>query len=49
MSMPSSLEIAQNATLRPILDLADELGLGVEEVEPYGRYKAKVEIGRAHV
>jgi formate--tetrahydrofolate ligase len=44
MSMPSSLEIAQNATLRPILDLADELGLGVDEVEPYGRYKAKVDL-----
>jgi formate--tetrahydrofolate ligase len=44
MSMPSSLEIAQNATLRPILDLADELGLEAEEIEPYGRYKAKVDL-----
>jgi formate--tetrahydrofolate ligase len=44
MSMPSSLEIAQNATLRPVLDLADELGLHAEEVEPYGRYKAKVDL-----
>ena len=44
MSMPTSLEIAQQATLRPILDLADELGLLPEEVEPYGRYKAKVDL-----
>jgi formate--tetrahydrofolate ligase len=44
MSMPSSLEIAQSATLRPILELADELGLLPEEVEPYGRYKAKVDL-----
>jgi formate--tetrahydrofolate ligase len=44
-TMPSSLEIAQSATLRPILDLADELGLEHDEVEPYGRYKAKVDLG----
>jgi len=44
-TMPSSLEIAQGATLRPILDLADELGLLHGEVEPYGRYKAKVDLG----
>ena len=42
--MPSSLEIAQGATLRPILDVADELGLEHDEVEPYGRYKAKVDL-----
>ena len=42
--MPSSLEIAQAATLRPIGDVADELGLLHEEVEPYGRYKAKVDL-----
>ena len=27
MSMPSSLEIAQTATLRPVADIAAELGL----------------------
>src|SRR4029450_247415 len=42
--MPSSLEIAQAATLRPVGALADELGLLHEEVEPYGRYKAKVDL-----
>ena len=41
-TMPSSLEIAQNATLRSIAELADDIGLLPEEVEPYGRYKAKV-------
>jgi formate--tetrahydrofolate ligase len=44
MAMLSSLEIAQEATLRPILDVADEAGLLPEEVEPYGRYKAKVDL-----
>jgi len=43
-TMPTSLEIAQQARLRPILDLADEVGLLPEEVEPYGRYKAKVDL-----
>jgi formyltetrahydrofolate synthetase len=40
--MKSSLEIAQEAALRPIEDLAADLGLEPEEVEPYGRYKAKI-------
>src|SRR6185503_6741138 len=43
-TMPSSLEIAQAARLRPIGEVADELGLLHEEVEPYGRYKAKVDL-----
>jgi formate--tetrahydrofolate ligase len=40
--MKSSLEIAQDAELQPILDIAERIGLEPEEVEPYGRYKAKV-------
>ncbi len=43
--MKSSLEIAQEATLRPILDVAADAGLLEDEVEPYGRYKAKVDLG----
>src|SRR5436190_4131580 len=42
--MPSSLEIAQRATLRPIAEIAEEIGLDDEEVELYGRYKAKVDL-----
>jgi len=41
---PSSLEIAQDATLRPILEIAEEAGLLPDEVETYGRYKAKVDL-----
>src|SRR5579859_7961730 len=40
--MPSSLEIAQAATLRPIADIAADIGLQPSEVELYGSYKAKV-------
>src|SRR5439155_4094305 len=42
--MPSSLEIAQAATLRPIAELAGDIGLEPDEVELYGRYKAKVSL-----
>jgi formyltetrahydrofolate synthetase len=42
--MPSSLEIAQSAELRPIADLAADAGLEPDEVELYGRYKAKVDL-----
>jgi formate--tetrahydrofolate ligase len=42
--MPTSLEIAQQATLRPIADVAADAGLLPEEIEPYGRYKAKVDL-----
>jgi formate--tetrahydrofolate ligase len=43
--MPSSLEIAQAATLRPIEEIAAAAGLRPEEVEPYGRTKAKIDLG----
>ncbi len=40
--MLSSLEIAQAATLRPITDVAAEAGIEPDELEQYGRTKAKV-------
>jgi formyltetrahydrofolate synthetase len=42
--MRSSLEIAQAATLRPIADVADDAGIEPDELELYGRYKAKVDL-----
>src|SRR5437870_865935 len=42
--MPSSLEIAQSAVLRPIDELAAELGLLDEDVDLYGRFKAKIDL-----
>ena len=38
----SDIEIAQEATLRPIQTIAEGLGLGADDLEPYGRHKAKV-------
>ena len=42
--MRSSLEIAQGATLRPIADVAAEAGIEPDELEQYGRHKAKVDL-----
>src|SRR3989475_4754795 len=42
--MPSSLEIAQSAVLRPVDELAADLGLLPEEVALYGRFKAKIDL-----
>ncbi len=42
--MPSSLEIAQQAELRPITEIAEAAGLSADEIEPYGRYKAKIDL-----
>lgn len=38
------MEIAQAQTPKPIVDLAAELGLGPDELESYGKYKAKIEL-----
>jgi formate--tetrahydrofolate ligase len=42
--MKSSLEIAQEARLEPIEQIAERCGLEGDEFEPYGRYKAKVSL-----
>ena len=41
-AVPSDIEIAQRARLRPIIDVAAELGLGPDDLDLYGKYKAKV-------
>jgi formyltetrahydrofolate synthetase len=41
---PSSLEIAQEARLRPITEIAATAGLEPGELDPYGQYKAKVSL-----
>ena len=42
--MPSSLEIAQEAELRPITEIAEGAGLEPDEYDLYGKYKAKVSL-----
>jgi formyltetrahydrofolate synthetase len=42
--VPSDLAIAQSAQPLPIVDIAAEAGILPDELEPYGRYKAKVHL-----
>jgi formate--tetrahydrofolate ligase len=43
-NVPSDIAIAQAAKLRPIRDVAAELGLADDELELYGKYKAKISL-----
>ncbi len=43
-AVKSALEIAQEATLRPIGEVAEAAGILPDEIEPYGRYRAKVSL-----
>ena len=42
MAIPSDIEIAQSAKLKPITEIAASLGLKEDDIEPYGKYKAKI-------
>jgi len=42
--VPSDIAIAQSARLRPIRDVAAELGLSDDKLELYGKYKAKISL-----
>jgi methylenetetrahydrofolate dehydrogenase (NADP+)/methenyltetrahydrofolate cyclohydrolase/formyltetrahydrofolate synthetase/formate--tetrahydrofolate ligase len=44
MSVPSDLEIAQAATVKPILEIARSIGLNEDDLDLYGKYKAKVHL-----
>lgn len=43
MTFKSDIEIAQESTMLPILDVAKELGIPDDYLESYGKYKAKVD------
>ena len=42
--VPSDIEIAQEAKMRPIIEYAKELGLSEDDLDLYGKYKAKVHL-----
>ncbi len=43
--MLSDIEIAQKTTMKKIQEVAAKIGIPEDELEPYGRYKAKVSLG----
>jgi len=40
--MKQDIEIAQETKIRPIVEIAEKLGIPQDELEMYGRYKAKI-------
>ncbi|MEK4652425.1 MULTISPECIES: formate--tetrahydrofolate ligase [Niallia] len=40
--MKSDIEIAQQAVMKPIIHIAEKLGLSDDDLELYGKYKAKI-------
>ncbi|MEK4824701.1 formate--tetrahydrofolate ligase [Niallia circulans] len=40
--MKSDIEIAQQAVMKPIIHIAERLGLSEDDLELYGKYKAKI-------
>ncbi|MCL4378057.1 MAG: formate--tetrahydrofolate ligase [Actinobacteria bacterium] len=42
--MKSDIEIAQEAKMKPIIEIAESMGLREDDIELYGKYKAKVKL-----
>ena len=47
-SLPPDIEIARKAPIRPIEKIAARLGIGADDLEHYGKYKAKVSLDLYH-
>ena len=45
--MLSDIEIAENCKMRDIREIAEKLGLCEDELELYGKYKAKIDIKKS--
>ncbi len=43
-NVPSDLEIAQAAKLKPVIEIARQIGIREDELELYGKYKAKISL-----
>ncbi len=46
--MLTDIEIAQQAQMKPIAEIAKGLGLGEDDIELYGKYKAKISMEAIH-
>ncbi|MGO9111334.1 MAG: formate--tetrahydrofolate ligase [Thermoguttaceae bacterium] len=46
--LPPDIEIARRAPIRPIEKIAERLGIGDDDLEHYGRYKAKISLDLYH-
>ena len=46
--MLTDIEIAKQADIKPISDIAEKLGISADELEFYGKYKAKLPLSLRH-
>lgn len=44
--MKTDIEIAQSIELKPIVDVVEKIGLDSDDLELYGKYKAKLSFDR---
>ena len=44
MTFLTDIEIAKKNTMKPIIEVATELGIDPESLDMYGKYKAKLDI-----
>ena len=42
--MKSDIEIAQSAKMEPIVKIAEKMGLSEDDIDLYGKYKAKISL-----
>ncbi len=42
--MKTDIEIAQSTVMKPIIEIAESIGLDADDIELYGKYKAKVSL-----
>ena len=40
----TDIEIADQAEMKPIKEIAAQIGLGEDDIEQYGKYKAKISL-----
>ncbi len=43
--MPSDIEIARKIQLKPVIEIASQLGISDDDLQLYGKYKAKLPLG----
>ncbi|QWV86913.1 formate--tetrahydrofolate ligase [Streptococcus parasuis] len=46
--MKSDIEIAQSVTLKPITEIVDKVGISFDDIELYGKYKAKLSFDKIY-
>ena len=46
MAYLTDIEIAQSCKMQPIIEIAKKCGIGEDDIEYYGKYKAKIDVSK---